>query len=132
MLMYLNRSLHGIFISYKCKLPDHFYLSHPVGTVLGNAEYGDFLVVHQNVTVNTGNENGKVLKIGKGAFLSAGCSIIGNEEVGDYVSIGVNAMVFKKVIPNDSVVKAKNGDLCYIDKRKNPICRAQRDFNINF
>lgn len=130
--MYLNRALHGVYISYKCPLPEHFFLSHPVGTVLGNAEYGDFLVVLQNVTVNTGLNGGKSPKIGNGVFLSAGCSIIGNEDIGDRVSLGAGTLVFQQYIPNDSVVKVKNGSLCCIEPRKNEICRAQRDFNILF
>ena len=131
-IMYLNRALNGLYISYKCKMPDHFYLSHPVGTVLGNADYGDFLVVLQNVTVNTALNNGKTPKLGKGLFLSAGCSIVGNEDIGNYVSLGVNTMVFRTYVPDNSVVKAKNGNLCVIEPRKNEICRAQRDFNIHF
>ncbi len=131
-IMYLNRSLHGIYISYKCQLPDHFYLSHPVGTVLGNADYGDFLVVLQNVTVNTSLNGGKVPKIGKGCFLSAGCGIIGNEDIGDRVSLGVGTVVFQTYIPDDSVVKVKEGSFCSIEHRKSKLCRAQRDFNISF
>ncbi|MGN0739629.1 MAG: hypothetical protein ACI4LX_05600 [Treponema sp.] len=73
----LNRSLSSCWISYKSNLPDIFLLTHPVGTVIGNANvtYNDFLVILQNVTIN-GASNTK-LNIGKGVFLGAGCKIIG-------------------------------------------------------
>ena len=46
-LIYLNKALNGFFYSYKGSLPDIFFLGHPVGSVLGNANYSDFLVVFQ-------------------------------------------------------------------------------------
>ena len=45
-LIGLNRALAGVFISYKLDLPPHFLLGHPLGTILGNATYGDCLVVY--------------------------------------------------------------------------------------
>ena len=36
-LLQLNRVMYSLFISYKCKMPDVFFLDHPIGTVLGNA-----------------------------------------------------------------------------------------------
>lgn len=133
-LMYLNRALHQVFISYKCRLPEHFHLAHPIGTVLGNADYNDFLVIAQGVTVNTGLNGGSSPKLGKGLFLSAGSSIIGNGElsIGDYVSIGVNCLIYKQSVPDNMVVKFKKDNPCSIEPRKNAVCRAQRDFNIAF
>lgn len=130
--MYLNRMLNGFFVSYKCNLPEHFYLSHPVGTVLGNADYGDYLVVLQNVTVNTGLNGGKKPKIGKGVILCAGCSIIGNEDIGDYVSVGVGTLVYKQYVPSNSTVKAKDGNLCVIEPRHGSLCQARREFIVDF
>lgn len=110
-LLQLNRVLFSIFIPYSCKLPDHFLLVHPVGTILlGNASYGDFLVVLQGVTV--GNVNGSPPpRLGKGLYLASGAKIIGGEPVGDRVSIGANALVYKRAIPDDSVVTVRGGAL---------------------
>lgn len=108
-LLQLNRVLFSIFIPYSCRLPEHFLLGHPVGTILlGNTTYGDFLVVLQGVTV--GNVNGSPSpKLGKGLYLAAGAKIIGGEPIGDRVSIGVNALVYKQAIPDDSVVTVRGG-----------------------
>ena len=90
-------------------LPEHFRLAHPVGTVLlGNTTYGDFLVVLQGVTVGRVNDS-PFPKLGKGLFLGAGAKVIGGEPIGDRVSIGVNALVYKQAIPDDSVVTARGG-----------------------
>ena len=131
-LLQLNRALFSVFISYKCRLPDHFFLGHPIGTILGNADYHDFLVVSQGVTVNTSRDAegnpGPVL--GKGLFLGAHAKIIGSEPVGDRVSLGVDAMVFQRSIPDDSIVICDGGNCCTVRARSHSQCAAQRYFNI--
>lgn len=131
-LLQLNRTLNAIFISYKGNLPEHFLLGHPVGTILGNASYGDFLVVFQGVTVNTDvDENGEPApKLGKGLFLGAHAKIIGNQPIGDRVSIGVNALVYQKSIPHDSVVTCEVGNCCFVRTRQSPYCKAQDYFDV--
>ena len=94
-LVLLNRALSGMWCSYKNDLPDIFLLGHPVGTVLGNANYSNYLVVLQNVTVNTiGDVEDKwLLNIGNGAYLSAGAKIIGNSSICDWCTLGVNTVL---------------------------------------
>lgn len=105
-LILLNRALHGCWFSYKGALPDVFLLVHPVGTVLGNAAYSDFLVVLQSVTVNTGDDGGEKLlpELGKALFLSAGATITGDKPVGDGVTVGVNTVIYNKSIPDNALV----------------------------
>lgn len=132
-VMYLNRVLNNFFFSYKGKLPDIFFLGHPIGTVLGNAQYSDFLVVLQNVTINTSvDENGKdaAPKLGKGLFMGAGAKIIGNKKVGDRVSISVDTVVYNKEIPDDSVVLKDNSGNIIIGNRKKETCFAQNYFRV--
>lgn len=47
----LNKALHGFDIFYEVELPNVFFMEHPVGTVLGRAQYSDRLFLGQNVTV---------------------------------------------------------------------------------
>lgn len=131
-LLQLNRVLFSVFISYKCQLPDHFFLGHPIGTILGNAVYHDFLVVSQGVTVNTNqDEEGNPAPIlGRGLFLGAHSKIIGNKSIGDRVSIGVDAMVFQQDIPDDSVVTCEGANRCVVKLRKRDKCSAQGYFNV--
>jgi serine O-acetyltransferase len=129
-VLYLNRMLNGFFVSYKGRMPDHFFLGHPVGTIIGNAVYNDYLVIFQNVTVNTDTdaEGNPAPVLGKGLFLGTGAKIIGNRTVGDRVSVGVDAVVYNREIPDDSVVmKAENGEVL-VKKRKKEKCMAQNYF----
>ena len=131
-LIYLNKMLNGFFYSYKGKLPDIFFFTHPIGTVIGNADYSNFLVISQNVTINTGEDkDGKLApKLGKGLYLAAGAKIIGNEPIGDKVSIGVDVLVYnQKVEDNQVVQRTPNGDIL-IRNRKKRVCKAQQYFNV--
>lgn len=123
----LNKCLNNMFVSYKCELPDIFLLGHPIGTILGNAKYSDYLVVFQNVTVNTGEKADELVpKLGKGLFLASGAQIIGEETIGDRVNIGVNAVVYKRSIGNDkTVIRDANGKVEIVDSKK---CKAQEYF----
>lgn len=60
----LNKALHSLDVFYEVELPSVFLFSHPVGTVLGRAQYGDFFWVGQGCTSvdgTTGSGNLKVL-----------------------------------------------------------------------
>ena len=131
-LMYLNRTLNNFFFSYKGNLPDIFFLGHPVGAILGNAVYADFLVVFQNVTVNTSaDEIGNPAPVlGKGLFLGAGAKIIGNKKVGNRVSISVDTVVYNQEIPDDKVVITDANGQTLITNRKKPKCMAQNYFRV--
>lgn len=132
-LLQLNRILFSLFISYKCNLPDHFWLAHPIGSILGNAVYHDFLVVFQGVTINSGDidAEGRLIPpvLGKGLFLGAHSSIIGNKPVGNYVTIGAGAMVFRQTIPDNSLVICKNG-LITVSPVERGCSNAQLCFNV--
>lgn len=131
-LIFLNKMLNGMFYSYKALLPDIFLFGHPVGTIIGNAEYSDFLVIFQNVTINTDyDELGNAApKLGKGLFLGAGAKIIGNQPIGDRVSIGVDTLIHNTPIDSDSVaIRNKFGEIV-INKRKKSTCMAQQYFNV--
>lgn len=113
-LILLNRALSGMWCSYKNNLPDIFIFVHPVGTVLGNANYSNYLVVLQNVTVNTVREiKGNLsYNIGKGCFLSAGAKIVGNVNIGDWCTVGVNTVLHNRILEDNTLAfNDSNGDL---------------------
>ena len=129
-VIYLNRILNNFFFSYKGLLPDIFFLGHPVGTVIGNAVYSDYLVVFQNVTINTDeDENGNPAPVlGKGLFLGAGAKIIGNKPIGDRVSISVDTVVYDQEIGNDKVVITNMDGKTIVKNRTKERCFAQNYF----
>lgn len=130
-LILLNKTLNGLFFTYNAGLPDIFLFGHPIGSILGNAVYADFLVVFQNVTVNTcpDAEGRRAPVLGKGLFLAAGAKIIGDKPIGDRVSIGVDTTVYYQEIPSDSLAyTASDGSLTLVPK-KGP-GNAQLYFNV--
>ncbi len=131
-LMYLNRVLNNFFFSYKGCLPDIFFFAHPVGSIIGNAVYSDFLVIFQGVTINTSTDsNGNPAPIlGKGLHLSTGAKIIGNQPIGDRVSIGVDTVIYNQAIPDDKTVITNAAGKVIIKDRKRPTCSAQCYFRV--
>ncbi len=118
---YLNRVLNNFFFSYKGRLPDIFFWGHPVGTILGNAVYSDFLVVFQNVTINKStdiNSNPAPI-LGKALYMAAGAKIIGNQTIGDKVSISVDIVVYNQAIPDDKVVITSSSRNVIVKERMN-------------
>ena len=128
-LVNLIRIISGMFVTYKCKLPKIFVFYHADGSVIGNADYSDYLVVFQNVTINTAlDQNGETApKIGKGVFFGTGAKLIGNQSIGDRVSIGANVCIYNQKIPADAVVTNENNKIT-IRKRKKKECLVQQFF----
>lgn len=117
--MLLNRSLSGLFVTFKCELPDIYLTYHPVGTVLGCANYSNYFMALQNVTINTWTDKGGncTLHLGEGLYMAAGSSIIGSQSVGDWVSVGVNATVYNQEIGDHKLVCNRNGKTEVIENR---------------
>lgn len=101
-LSYLNKIMHGLDLYYFIEMPDIFYLVHPVGTVLGNAKYNDYLVVYQNVTVGTSTNI--YPNFGSGVILYSKTSVIGNCDVGCNVVVSANTLIMDTSIPDWTIV----------------------------
>lgn len=102
-LFLLNKALHGLDCYYAVELPPVFLFIHPVGTVLGNGRYGDYLVVYQNVSVGA-DIDGVYPSFGQGVVLFSKSSVLGACEVGGDVVFGAGAFILNTVIPDGSVV----------------------------
>ena len=101
-LFYLNKILHGLDLFYSVALPDIFMLVHPVGTVLGNAHYQNYLVIYQNCTVGAVTKN--YPRFGLGAILYSRSSVLGDCKLGDDVIVAANAMIIDREVPPSTVV----------------------------
>ncbi len=127
---YLNRALHNFFFSYKGQLPDIFLFVHPIGTIIGNAHFENYLVICQNVTINTrAIRGGSEPKIAEGVFLGTGSKILGNSCIGKRVSIGTDVIIYNEIIPDDSTVYLDENKKV-IRPRKHDTCMAQEYFNV--
>ena len=99
----LNKALHGLDAFYSIALPDVFLFVHPIGTILGNATYADFLVVYQNVTVGA-DIAGIYPSFGDGCVLYSKCSVIGQCSIGNNVSIAAHSFLRNLDVSSHSVV----------------------------
>jgi len=102
-LFLLNKMLHGLDAFYAIELPEIFLFVHPVGTVLGNARYGQHLVVYQNCSVGA-TADGTYPSFGDGTLLYSKSSVIGGASLGDDVVVGANAFILGSSIPAHSMV----------------------------
>jgi serine O-acetyltransferase len=101
-LFYLNKILHGLDLFYSVALPDIFMFVHPVGSVLGNASYQDYLVIYQNCTVGAVTTN--YPKFGLGTILYSRSSVLGDCKLGDDVIMAANAMIIDREVSSSTVV----------------------------
>lgn len=98
---YLNKALHALDIFYEVVLPPVFLLSHPIGTVLGRANYGNFLCVYQNCTV--GSNFGVYPRLGEKVVLYAGSTVVGRSDIGDNTIISAQAFIRDESVPGNSM-----------------------------
>jgi len=102
-VFYLNKALHGLDLFYSIRMPDIFLLVHPIGTVIGNASFDDYLVIYQNCTIGSGHE-GIYPSFSRGTILYSGVSVIGDCQIGENCVFGAGAQLVAQPVPEDSVV----------------------------
>lgn len=101
-LSYLNKILHGLDLFYSVGMPDVFLLVHPLGSVIGNAQYSDYLVVYQSCTVGAVDSDYPVF--GEGVVLYSRSSVVGKCRVGDDVVFAANSAIVNTDVPSRTVV----------------------------
>lgn len=99
----LNKMLHGADIFYATNLPEVFLLIHPVGTVLGNATYGNYFVAYQNCGIGSLEDGSYPVFEGENV-LFARSAVLGNSHIGRNVVIGANAFILNSDVPDDCTI----------------------------
>jgi serine O-acetyltransferase len=94
----LNKMLNGLDLFCAVEMPEVFLLVHPVGSVVGNAVFNDYLVIYQNCTIGS-SVSGVYPKFGHGSVLFAKSTVIGKCDIGDNVIFGANSFVIDSIIP---------------------------------
>jgi serine O-acetyltransferase len=102
-LFYLNKALHAVDAYHDTELPPVFQFMHPLGTILGQAKYGNYFCVYQGCSVGC-DEKGVFPVIGEHVVMYAGASVIGHSHIGSNVVISANTMILNQNIPNDKLV----------------------------
>ena len=116
----LNKALHGVDAFYEVVLPDVFVFQHPVGTVLGRANYGNYFFVYQRCSVGS-NLDGIYPTIGEGVVMFGGSAIIGGSTVGDNCWLSMGTVVMDASVPADSTVFGRSPDLTVKPTRRNVV-----------
>lgn len=103
---FLNKIMCSVDWFYAIRLPDHFWAEHPVGSVLGRAEYGDNLFLYQGTTVGGSLRNGEIRypKLGNNIILFANATVLGDTLIGDNVVISANSYLIHENIPDNCIV----------------------------
>lgn len=108
-LYYLNKVMNGLDMYYAIELPKVWSAEHPVGSVLGRAQYGDGFFFYQGCTV--GGNHGIYPNIGRNVKMFAHSKIIGNCKIGDNVKIGAGCLIKDENVPENSIVFGQSPNL---------------------
>lgn len=98
----LNRMVSGLELFPAVDLPVPFFLSHALGAVLGNVDYGRELVVFQSVTVGRVGDRRPV--IGDRVVLFAGASVTGSAKIGSGSVVASGVQIHNLLVPPNSLV----------------------------
>jgi len=98
----LNKNFNSLDLFYEVKLPDVFLFVHPVGSVIGAAEFQDYLCIYQNVTIGANLDNQYPIFRGENILFS-GSSVLGNSDVGKNSILGSKAFIIDTVVQSNSI-----------------------------
>lgn len=110
---YLNKIMHSIDWFYAIELPIHFLCEHPLGSVLGKASYGDYLLIYQGTTVGGSIKDSELhypLFDGN-TIMFANSSVLGKSHVGSNVILSAGTKVVNQDVPSNSVVFGESPNL---------------------
>ncbi|HSV84361.1 MAG TPA: hypothetical protein VLK85_34610 [Ramlibacter sp.] len=108
-LFLLNRALNAIDLYPAVELPEVFFISHGLGTVLGNVPYGNRLVFFQNVTVGRVGDARPV--IGNNVVLYPGAVVSGRTVIGDHCVVAAGTVLHDVSVPDHSMARMEDGKL---------------------
>lgn len=103
----VNRRLNGFDCFYTRELPEVFHLEHPIGTIIGQATFGNFLVVYQGVSIG-GDMKLRYPVFGNGVALFAKSSVIGSAFVASNCAIGAGVQIYGDAIPQGTAVSLRS------------------------
>lgn len=124
---YLNKSMNSVELFYAVELPAHFCMEHPLGTVLGRAQYGDHFFVYQGCTVGGNQKGGNIYYpvIGNYVTMYSNSKILGNCYIGDNVIIGANAYIKDMDIPSNCMVFGQYPNVIIKEKQEEKIMQIK-------
>ncbi len=101
-VFYLNRVMNSVDLYYEVILPDVIFVGHPLGSIMGRAQYGTHFSFAQYCTV--GNNKGIFPKIGNLVKFFSNSMLLRNCSIGDHVWISANTYVKDQDVPSNNIV----------------------------
>jgi serine O-acetyltransferase len=118
-LFCLNRALNALDLFPAVSLPEVFFISHGLSSVLGNVTYGNRLVLFQNVTV--GRIGDDKPQVGSDVVLYPGATVTGRSTIGNNCVVAAGTVVHNQTVPDDSIVGTRGGELVVSPRKKDYI-----------
>ncbi len=85
------------------EIGEGLFIQHGFSTIIAARSIGKNCWINQQVTIGY-SDNGETPVIGDNVHITAGAKVFGDITIGDNSFIGANAVVFKNVPPNCTVV----------------------------
>lgn len=113
-IYYLNKMFHSVDLFYAIDLPDHFGAEHPLGSVMGRAQYSNGFFFYQGCTVGGTYDKAGIIHypvIKENVKMYANSSILGKCHIGKNAKIGAGALVKNQDVPDNSIVFGQSPNL---------------------
>lgn len=112
-IYYLNKIMHSIDWFYAIDLPEIFMAEHPIGSVLGRAQYSNYFMIYQGCTVGGNRRANKIFypRIGEHVIMYSNSTIIGETTIGNYVIISSGTYIKNENIPDNCIVFGQSPNL---------------------
>lgn len=128
-IYYLNKIMHSCDWFYAISLPEVFFAEHPLGSVLGKADYGNQFFFYQGCTVGGNRDKaGKLYYpvIGENVLMYSNSSVLGDAVIGNNVIISAGTIIVGENIPSNSIVFGRSPNLIIKKREKKEIQDRQK------
>ena len=115
----LNKMMNSVDLFYAIKLPLIWTCEHPLGSVMGRADYGERFVFYQGCTVGGNRKDATIYypRIGENVTMYSNSKVLGSSIIGNNVTLAANAYVINQKIPDNSIVFGQSPNIVIKEKR---------------
>ncbi|MEG1884293.1 MAG: transferase [Clostridia bacterium] len=120
----LNKEMNAVDLYYGIELPEHWGAEHPLGSVMGRAQYGDYFF-YQGCTVGGNKE--RYPTIGNCVRMYSNSKVLGDCSIGNHVIISANTYIKDEDVPDNSIVFGQSPNLVIKQKSREDIMSMNLD-----
>ncbi len=113
----LNKTMFGIDAFYSIELPEVFLFIHPLGTIVGNASYSDYLVIYQGVTIGS-LIDGKYPNFSEKTIVYSNSSVLGDCNFGENCIVGARSYLIDTDLEDNQIALGNYPDNRIIENKK--------------